>query len=101
MRNERPDLRGDRLEFMKLDLSSFAATKRFADDFKKKHKSLHILVNNAGIAYVPLGEQCCDMSHSQSSGSGLGMRLVHCRLAFFTAEKTDDGYEKHFQVTIT
>ena len=54
--NEREDLRG-RLEFMKLDLSSFASTKKFADDFKKKYRSLHILVNNAGIAYVPFGEQ--------------------------------------------
>ena len=71
MLNERRDLRDDRLEFMKLDLSSFAATKKFADDFKKKHKSLHILVNNAGIAYVPFGEQCCDMCSLIPSPQGM------------------------------
>ena len=58
MTTERPDL-SDQLEFIKLDLASFEATKQFAERFKgeQRSRSLHILVNNAGIAYVPFGEQ--------------------------------------------
>ena len=59
MQNERQDLR-DRLEFIELDLSSLSATREFADNFKRRHSSLHILVNNAGIAFVPFGELCTD-----------------------------------------
>jgi NAD(P)-dependent dehydrogenase (short-subunit alcohol dehydrogenase family) len=36
-------------EFMKLDLSSFASVREFAAEFKKKHKHLTVLVNNAGM----------------------------------------------------
>ena len=43
-------------EFMFLDLCSFASVKEFVVAFKKKNLPLHILVNNAGIAYVPQGK---------------------------------------------
>lgn len=45
-----------KLEFMHLDLSSFVSTKRFADEFIAKNLDLHILINNAGIAFIPFGE---------------------------------------------
>jgi NAD(P)-dependent dehydrogenase (short-subunit alcohol dehydrogenase family) len=32
-----------------LDLSSFASVRKFADDFKKMNRPLHILLNNAGV----------------------------------------------------
>ena len=41
---------------MDLDLSTFDTTKRFIEDFKAKGRPLHILVNNAGIAFVPFGK---------------------------------------------
>lgn len=47
---------------MDLDLSSFESTKRFTEDFKKKNCPLHILVNNAGIAFVPYSENEMSMS---------------------------------------
>ena len=44
------------LEYLELDLSSFASVKSFVEIFKAKEVPLHILVNNAGIAFVELGE---------------------------------------------
>ena len=43
------------VEFMPLDLASLASVKEFVVAFKEKNLPLHILVNNAGIAWVPLG----------------------------------------------
>lgn len=40
---------GARLEFMLCDLASFESIRSFVKAFKKKHKSLHILINNAGL----------------------------------------------------
>ena len=45
-----------RIEFMKLDLASFKSTKDFTIAFKEKNLPLHILINNAGVASVPLSE---------------------------------------------
>ena len=44
------------VEYMFLDLGSLQATKEFAAAFKERHLPLHILVNNAGIAFVPFGK---------------------------------------------
>ena len=44
------------IEYMTLDLSSLQATKQFATTFKERHLPLHILVNNAGIAFVPFAK---------------------------------------------
>jgi NAD(P)-dependent dehydrogenase (short-subunit alcohol dehydrogenase family) len=41
------------LETGKLDLSSLAAIKNFAEDFKQKHDRLDLLINNAGVMRSP------------------------------------------------
>ena len=43
------------IEYLPLDLSSFQSTKDFVHLFKEKDLPLHILVNNAGIAFLPYG----------------------------------------------
>jgi NAD(P)-dependent dehydrogenase (short-subunit alcohol dehydrogenase family) len=43
-------------EVMHLDLSSLASVHQFATDFKSKYGRLDILINNAGIMYVPYGK---------------------------------------------
>ena len=44
-----------KLEFMALDLASLSSVKEFTVAFQGKNLPLHILINNAGIASVPLG----------------------------------------------
>lgn len=44
------------IEYMLLDLSSFQSTKDFTVAFKEKNIPLHILINNAGVAWLPLSE---------------------------------------------
>ena len=43
------------VEFMKLDLGSLQSTKNFIAEFKQKNLPLHILICNAGIAFVQQG----------------------------------------------
>lgn len=45
-----------KLEFMHLDLASLSSAKAFTVAFQAKNLPLHILVNNAGLAWVPLGK---------------------------------------------
>ena len=42
-----------KVEYLLVDLASFASVKDFVKTFKEKNLPLHILVNNAGIAWVP------------------------------------------------
>ena len=44
-----------RAEFMQLDLASLASVYAFAEAFKQKYERLDVLVNNAGIMWVPYG----------------------------------------------
>ncbi len=43
---------GGKPELMLCDMASLASVHAFADDFQMKHDSLHVLINNAGIANV-------------------------------------------------
>ncbi|KAI9272775.1 hypothetical protein BDA99DRAFT_533611 [Phascolomyces articulosus] len=45
----------DKVEFIKLDLLSLQSVQAFAEEFKSKHNSLHILFNNAGVMMCPYG----------------------------------------------
>ena len=45
-----------KLEFMPLDLASLSSAKQFVVSFREKNLPLHILINNAGIAWLPLGK---------------------------------------------
>jgi NAD(P)-dependent dehydrogenase (short-subunit alcohol dehydrogenase family) len=42
------------LEHGLIDLTSLGSVRNFADEFRSKHRELHLLVNNAGVMYVPL-----------------------------------------------
>ena len=44
------------IEIMLLDLGSFRSTKDFTVAFREKDLPLHILVNNAGVAWLPFCE---------------------------------------------
>ena len=39
--------------FMPLDLSDLSSVRSFGQAFRSKHRSLHILINNAGVMAVP------------------------------------------------
>lgn len=43
-------------EYMQLDLASFQSTKDFTVAFKEKNLPLHLLINNAGVAWSPYSE---------------------------------------------
>ena len=49
------------VEYMQLDLSSFRSVQGFVAAFKEKNLPLNILVNNAGVAFVPLGRLECEL----------------------------------------
>jgi len=44
---------GGRVEAMELDLASLASVRVFADAFRARHRSLHVLCNNAGVMALP------------------------------------------------
>ena len=44
------------LEYLPLDLASFQSTTDFVRAFKEKGLPLHILINNAAIAWIPFSE---------------------------------------------
>ena len=46
-----------KIEYLALDLSSFQSTSDFVRTFKEMNLPLHILVNNAGIAFVPFSKK--------------------------------------------
>lgn len=50
VRDIRTTTGNDRVETMRIDLASFRSIRRFADDFRRSHDRLHILVNNAALA---------------------------------------------------
>jgi short-subunit dehydrogenase len=45
--------RNVKVEYIPLDLSSFQSTLQCVHSFKEKNIPLHILVNNAAIAFTP------------------------------------------------
>ena len=49
---------GIKVEYLPLDLSSFQSTIDCVRAFKEKNLPLHILINNAAIAFTPYSEWC-------------------------------------------
>eukprot|EP01129_Flabellula_baltica_P001908 TRINITY_DN11804_c0_g1_i1.p1 TRINITY_DN11804_c0_g1~~TRINITY_DN11804_c0_g1_i1.p1 ORF type:complete len:330 (-),score=72.58 TRINITY_DN11804_c0_g1_i1:40-1029(-) len=45
----------EKIEFLKIDLSSFASIRAFASEINNRELAVDILVNNAGIFFVPYG----------------------------------------------
>lgn len=45
-----------RIEYLPLDLSSFQSTKECVRLFKERNLPLHILVNNAAVAWMPFSK---------------------------------------------
>ena len=45
-----------KVEYLLVDLASFASVKDFIMTFKEKNLPLHILVNNAAVAWIPFSE---------------------------------------------
>ena len=45
-----------KVEYLLVDLASFSSVKNFVKTFREKNLPLHILVNNAGIAWVPFSK---------------------------------------------
>ena len=56
-----------KVEYLLVDLASFASVKDFVKTFKEKNLPLHILINNAGIAWVPYSE----------------LQLLHCHISVY------------------
>ena len=48
--------RQSQVEFMPLDLASLQSAREFTVAFQDKNLPLHILINNAGVAWVPLSQ---------------------------------------------
>ena len=51
LRSEREGLEV-KVETMQLDLGSFHSTRECADAFKSRNLPLHLLINNAGVAWL-------------------------------------------------
>jgi NAD(P)-dependent dehydrogenase (short-subunit alcohol dehydrogenase family) len=49
----RAETAGADVSFLELDLASLASVRKFADAFRERHRSLHVLVNNAGVMALP------------------------------------------------
>lgn len=63
----------DSVELMIADLSSQKSIRKLADDFKAKHKKLHVLINNAGIL----------ARRKNASEDGVEMTFAVNHLAYF------------------
>ena len=74
-----------KLEFLPLDLASLTSVKQFTVAFQERNLPLHILINNAGIAWMPLGKFSLDY-------------LLTEAVCVVVIEKTEDGHEIHMQV---
>ena len=71
------------VEYMSLDLASLQATREFATAFKERHLPLHILVNNAGIAFVPFGKVILSWQLNQHMCKACGFDLHSKTLIWF------------------
>ncbi len=69
----------ERLELMRLDLSSFESVRAFTHDFKRQGRPLHLLINNAGALY-PRRTETVDGFEGHLGVNHLGHFLLTTRL---------------------
>ena len=73
------DQREIKVEGTELDLASFRSTRECADAFKAKNLPLHLLINNAGVAFI-----------QQLSERAYFMHVVHsCETTSFSVHSHD------------
>ena len=76
-----------KVDYLLVDLASFASVKDFVKTFKEKNLPLHILINNAAVC----GTAFCKL------GSYFHQHTVH--FYYSSLAKTDDGFDLQFQVS--
>ena len=54
IRQQIPDAK---VETMELDLSRLTSVQEFAMAYRKRHQTLNLLINNAGIMFPPIAKQ--------------------------------------------
>jgi NAD(P)-dependent dehydrogenase (short-subunit alcohol dehydrogenase family) len=64
------------IELMKMDISDLDSVRLFADEFKKKHGKLDLLLNNAGIMWTPQKEISKQGQELQFATNHLGHFLL-------------------------
>ena len=77
-----------KVEAMKLDLSSFSSIKEFVGKMRETHSHLNYLVHCDAVTFVGYGEPLRKLTHWNNSELCVSP----------SADKTADGFEKHFQV---
>ena len=81
------------VEYLPLDLASFQSTQNFVAAFKQKNLPLHILINNAGLAWVPLSMLLLFLNYLNTCVSYRLFSLEYIA-------KTADGCELQLQVHV-
>ncbi|KAJ3093156.1 hypothetical protein HK102_006072 [Quaeritorhiza haematococci] len=74
------ETKNEKVEFMQLDLASFASVNKFADEFLAKDLPLHILMNNAGVMAPPTWQTSADGLEIQIASNHFGHFLLTQRL---------------------
>ncbi len=60
-----------KVEYLLVDLASFASVKDFIKTFREKNLPLHILIHNAAVAWVPFSKWMIEYSGPLEKGRGV------------------------------
>jgi NAD(P)-dependent dehydrogenase (short-subunit alcohol dehydrogenase family) len=82
------EVEGADLEFMQVDLSDLSSVREFAKTFRKKHDTLDLLVNNAGIMWAPY-EKSVDGFEGQMAANYFGHFLLTSLLLDLIPDEPD------------
>ncbi|TPX17182.1 uncharacterized protein E0L32_003300 [Thyridium curvatum] len=70
----------DKVHLLKMDLTSLASVKAFADEFKKRESKLNILINNAGVMALPTRQTTSDGFEMQIGTNHFAHFYLFCLL---------------------